>query len=267
MTVFWRFALAAPLLLAACRLWGRKEPRFEWRDLPKIAGLSAVGIFLMSNLSFYAVRYTTNINVTIIMTASAVLIGLIAFLGGTKVTKRQWVAIATGLLGVGFITIAMNRHERDFSVWAHMGGVGLATLGSLSWAVYTVYGGPMVAKYGGLRTTAWAIWIGVIMQAPVALLGGAGQAPKGGDWAVLVYLGVVPTALAFTTWFMALKYVDVTTLGMTQYVGPILNATLAWLLLGERILWMHVAGAALIFAGLHFASRPTYRGGENSGNL
>jgi drug/metabolite transporter (DMT)-like permease len=53
---------------------------------------------------------------------------------------------------------------------------------------------------------------------------------------------------------MALKYIDVTTVGMGQYVGPVISASLGWWLLGEIIQWYHIAGAALVFAGLRFAA-------------
>jgi len=265
-TVFWRFGLAVPLLILAYYLWGRNGKRLEWRDVPKIIGLGALGIFLMANFNFYATVYTTNINSTMIVTASAVLIALIVYFMGAKVTFGQWLGIVTGLAGVGLIALAKSPTEKDLTVWQHLLGIALATGASLSWALYTVLGGGMVEKYGGLRVTVWAITAGALMQVPVAVGSGVWQVSSGlaaSDWWVMVYLAIFPTALAFSVWFIALRYVDVTTLGMTQYVGPVISAALGWLWLGERILWQHVAGAALIFIGLRFASIGKGVGKEN----
>ena len=258
LSVFFRLALALPLLCVAVRLWAGGARRFERKDLPKIVVLSALGVFLMSNFVFFATRYTTNINLTIIMTASAILIGLIARARGETVTRSQWAGILVGLAGVSFIATAMNPGEKTLTLAQHAAGIGLATLGSLSWALYTYFGSPMVEKYGGLKTTVWAIAVGALMQTVVVTPSGVLRQAVNlspGDWAVLIYVAVVPTALAFTVWFVALKYIDAPTLGMCQYVGPVINAILGLVLLKEPLLWQHYAGAALIFAGLHFAAK------------
>jgi drug/metabolite transporter (DMT)-like permease len=257
LTVFWRFALALPLLLVAYRLWTRNDRRFEWRDLPRVIGLALLGIFLMANFAFAATRYTTNVNTTIIVTASAVLIALTVYFMGARVSKAQWVGIVAGLIGVVLIGFAKNPDDHGLSICAHTGGIILATLASLSWALYTVFGRGLVAKYGGLKVTVWTITAGTLMQLPLALhynVWSVAGTFSMGDWAVLAYLAVFPTAIAFVVWFMALKYVDVTTLGMTQYVGPVISAALGWLWLGEKIMWEHIVGSALIFVGLKFAA-------------
>jgi len=261
-TVFWRFALAAPLVYAAYRLWTRGARAFEWKDLPRMAGLAALGIFAMANFAFYATKYTTNINVTIIVTASAVLIALIAFARGARFSASQWIGIVIGLVGLILISFAKNPAEKELPLASHILGIGLAVLASLAWALYTYFGGGMVEKYGGLRTTVWAVAIGALMQAPLAIFHGVLPAAKtftAGDWAVMGYLAVVPTALAFAVWFMALKHIDATTLGVTQYVSPVISASLGWLWLGEPILWEHIVSALLIFAGLRFATKAATR--------
>jgi drug/metabolite transporter (DMT)-like permease len=257
-SVFFRFVVPLPLLYLACRLWAKDTRRFEARDLPRMLGLSFVGIFLMSDLAFYSTKYTTSINATVILTASAVLIGIIQFLKGVKVTRGQWVGVALGLVGVIFIGFAKNPVEEGLTFFTHSIGIILATLGSLSWAVYTVFGAGVVEKYGGMRITFWFMILGAIMQLPLALHAGLFDAARGfgaREWWVLLYMGVFPTGVAFACWIVALKYIDATTLGMTQYAGPPVNAVLTWLLLGDPILWQHYAGAALVIAGLHFATR------------
>lgn len=267
--VFWRFLLAVPFLLAAWAIWGRGQRRFEWKDLPEIAGLALLGVTAMANFNFYSAKYTTNINSTIIITASAVIIAVIAWFQGAPVRRGQWAGVLLGLAGVGFIAMAKDQRHTDLTVWQHSMGITFAFLASVSWALYTVLGRRMVEKYGGLRTTVWAICIGAAIQTPVALAAGVVSATKEylpGDWAVLLWLGLVPTALAFTIWYMALKYIDVTTVGMAQYVSPAISALLGWWWLSESIQWLHLAGAALIFAGLRFAATSKGRPAELARN-
>ena len=49
----------------------------------------------------------------------------------------------------------------------------------------------------------------------------------------MVYLGAVPTALAFSTWAYALRRMDAGRLGVTTYLVPPLVILLGWLLLDE----------------------------------
>ena len=48
-----------------------------------------------------------------------------------------------------------------------------------------------------------------------------------------MYLGAVPTALAFSTWAYALGRMDAGKLGVTTYVVPPLVILLGWLVLDE----------------------------------
>lgn len=268
-SVFWRFALSLPFLAVAYVLWG-KGPRIEMRDVPRVILLGALGIFLMANFNFFSGRYTTNINSTIIITSSAVIIALIARFFGERITRGQWVGVFLGLAGVVFIGFAKSPTEEHLSLLAHSGGIVLAVLASLSWALYTYMGQGIVAKYGGIRVTAWCIAVGAAMQGLFMIAGALFEGvplsqpfmpyPSSGGtlsvWVVFVYLAIVPTAFAFTVWFVAMKHIDVTTLGMGQYVSPVISTFLGWSLLSEAILWQHLLGATLIFAGLRFATTP-----------
>jgi drug/metabolite transporter (DMT)-like permease len=268
-SVFWRFTLSLPFLAVAYVLWG-KGPRLQWRDVPRVLLLGALGIFLMANFNFFSGRYTTNINSTIIITSSAVLIALIAHFFGERITRGQWVGVFLGLAGVVFIGLAKSPTEQNLSVAAHSLGIVLAMLASLTWALYTYMGQGVVAKYGGIRVTAWCIAAGAAMQGlfmiATALFEGEPVLrpflpyPSAGGtlsvWAVFVFLAIVPTAFAFTVWFVAMKHTDVTTLGMGQYVSPVISTFLGWLLLSEAILWQHLLGAALIFVGLKVTTTP-----------
>jgi drug/metabolite transporter (DMT)-like permease len=58
------------------------------------------------------------------------------------------------------------------------------------------------------------------------------DAPAGAT-AGVVYLGVVPTAVAFSTWAYALARMDAGRLGVTTYLVAPLTIVMAWVLLGE----------------------------------
>jgi len=65
-----------------------------------------------------------------------------------------------------------------------------------------------------------------------------------------VYLGVVPTALAFTTWAYALTRTTAGRMGVTTYVVPAIVVLMSWALLGETPRPLACLGGMLCLAGV-----------------
>ena len=72
-------------------------------------------------------------------------------------------------------------------------------------------------------------------------------------WAL--YLGALPTAVAFTTWAYALARTSAGRMGATTYLVPPLAIGMAWLFLGESPPGLAFAGGALCLAGVVVARR------------
>jgi drug/metabolite transporter (DMT)-like permease len=86
------------------------------------------------------------------------------------------------------------------------------------------------------------------------LVGEVATAPAGPILG-MVYLGAVPTAVAFTTWAYALARTDAGRLGVTTYLVPPLVIVLGWLLLAETPPWLAVVGGAICLAGVAVTRR------------
>jgi len=71
----------------------------------------------------------------------------------------------------------------------------------------------------------------------------------------LLYLGLVPTALAFSTWGYALARMDAGRLGVTTYLVPPLAVVLAWVLLEEVPAPLALAGGVVCLAGVALSRR------------
>ena len=71
----------------------------------------------------------------------------------------------------------------------------------------------------------------------------------------MVYLGLVPTALAFTTWAYALSHTTAGRMGATTYLVPPLAILMGWLILSETPPVLALAGGALCLAGVVLARR------------
>ncbi len=67
---------------------------------------------------------------------------------------------------------------------------------------------------------------------------------------MVVYLGVVPTALAFTTWAYALTRTTAGRMGATTYVVPAIVVLMSWAFLGQTPRPLAYLGGALCLAGV-----------------
>ena len=78
----------------------------------------------------------------------------------------------------------------------------------------------------------------------------------------MVFLGLFPTAIAFTTYASALRHMSASNLGVTTYVVPVITIALSLLFLGEVPPPLAYAGGALALVGVAVArrsSRPARR--------
>ena len=74
-----------------------------------------------------------------------------------------------------------------------------------------------------------------------------------GEHRWLVYLGLFPTAIGFTTWAFALSRTSAGRLGSMTYLVPPVVIVMAWLLLGEAPVPLAIVGGALCIAGVAVA--------------
>lgn len=66
----------------------------------------------------------------------------------------------------------------------------------------------------------------------------------------MVYLGAVPTALAFSTWAYALQRMPASQLGVSTYIVPPLVVLMALVFFQEVPTWLAIAGGAICLVGV-----------------
>ena len=71
----------------------------------------------------------------------------------------------------------------------------------------------------------------------------------------LAYLGVFPTAIAFTTYAFALRHMSAGNLGVTTYLVPPITVLMSWAFLGETPPAVAYAGGVLALLGVAVARR------------
>jgi drug/metabolite transporter (DMT)-like permease len=82
------------------------------------------------------------------------------------------------------------------------------------------------------------------------------------SWAIVLWLAVVNSALAFTLWNRTLRTLSAMESSIINNTMLFQIAALAWMFLGEELGWREVAGMVLAAAGiLAVQLRPTSQAG------
>ena len=130
-------------------------------------------------------------------------------------------------------------------------GVVLVVLAAAAYAISMVLQKPLLIRLSALEVTWFACTIGVIVCLPFAgdLVDTLDEIPLSSLWWI-VYLGVFPTAIAFTTFAYALARMDASRLGVTTYLVPPVTILLGWLFLSEVPPVLAVVGGAVSLVGV-----------------
>jgi len=79
--------------------------------------------------------------------------------------------------------------------------------------------------------------------------------PTALTWAMVVYLGIGNSAVAYVLWNRALAGLPAGVVGTSLYAQPLLGAGLSWVLLRDPLPATFVPGAALVLLGVWIATR------------
>jgi drug/metabolite transporter, DME family len=126
-------------------------------------------------------------------------------------------------------------------------GALLAAGSALGYAVVTLAGSGVPA---GVPVTLAGFAGGALLLTPVALAAGLRFTGEPGALAVLLYLGIVPSALAYTLFFTGLRNVPGAVASIVTLLEPLTATALATAFLGERLAPAALAGGLLVLAAV-----------------
>lgn len=185
---------------------------------------------------------------------------LIALLGGWLLKegfpRRVLIGIAVSFGGAMVVGLGLSGGGEGSLV-----GLVACLLAAVSYSVAMVLQKPALRHASALQVTTFSCLIGTVACLPFAgqLVAQLGSAPAG-DTLNMIYLGVFPTGLAFTTWAYALHRTTAAKLGATTYVVPAVVVLMSWAMLGEVPGWLSLVGGLVCLAGVAISrGRPRRR--------
>jgi drug/metabolite transporter (DMT)-like permease len=249
--------LAAGRLLIGCVVLGvlvalRREPLPSRRELPLIA-LCGLLWFALYNVALNAGEQRVDAG-----TASMIIrIGpiLIAVLAGLVLkegfSRHVFAGGAIALAGTAVIAVATAGTGAS-----SIDGTLLCVVAAAAYAGGVVTEKMVLRRVSALHTVFLCCTVGACACSPFlpSLLEEVATASSG-SIAWLTYLGIFPTAMAFTTWAYALARSAAAPLGALAYLGPPISILLAWSMLHETPQPIALAGGATCLAGVALSRR------------
>jgi DME family drug/metabolite transporter len=250
----WRLTVAAPLLLlAAWKLLGRSLWAAPRRD---IGLMLLLGILLATDhaLYFAAISFSGVTIATLIVICSApILVTVLTAMIERKMPSRFTMSIIfLALLGTGLLVGSSATQTQNPS---SLIGVGLALAGAAVYAGVIFFGKFLSGKYHSLQINAIGFSAGAVCLLIVAqFVGFVGTYPLSG-WLLLLYLGAVPTALAYGLFVLGMRTTSASTASVVVLLEPLTAAILSSLLFGERLTLLGISGAALLLGAIYALAR------------
>src|SRR5918996_5733805 len=244
-----RLAVASLALVAIAVAVGRGRPAA--RDLPALAAVALTGMTayqLLLNAGEQTVEAGT---AALLVATNPIWVALlaVAFLG-ERLDRAAWAGVTIGFAGAAIIAVGRE------------GGIGvsadavLVLLASISQAAFFVLQKPLLPRYGSLRVTAWAMWIGTLALIPFAPAAPAAVADASAEaTAAVLFLGFGASALGFFTWAHALGRLEVHRAATCLYAVPAVAILVAWAWLGEVPSIVSIAGGAVALTGVAVTNR------------
>ncbi|MGB9012262.1 MAG: DMT family transporter [Aeromicrobium sp.] len=160
--------------------------------------------------------------------------------------------IGMGIAFAGVLLIGVSTRADSTAVdSASTTGVLLCLLAAVCYAIGALAQKPTLA----VLTSATSVWLGCVVGAVLclpfapALVREVGSA-SGADLAWLIYLGIFPTAIGFSTWAYAIRRLSAGQVASSTYLVPVLATLISWAVLDEVPATLAFLGGALCLIGV-----------------
>lgn len=132
-------------------------------------------------------------------------------------------------------------------------GILTGMISALAYAVLTIMNKSITARYSGTVTAFYEQTTAAVVLLPFML--NAGLRPSASDLALLLFLGVVTTALAHTLFISSLKSLPAQLAGICSSMETVYGILFAFMFLREVPSVREIIGAAIIVAAVVFAQK------------
>lgn len=256
--IAFRMLFSLPFFLAigwheARRARRGQQPRLDRRDALKLTLLGLLGYYLSSFMDFLGLQYiSAGLERLILFLSPTFVLLLSAVWLKRAILPVQWLALALSYAGV----VMVFAHDVSFG-GEHVVRGSLFVLGAaLSYGIYLIGSGELVARVGSTRLVAYAMTVSCFAcLIQFLLVHGVSEFVQ--PWPVYgwsIVHATVNTVLPVFMTMWAVARVGAPVTSQVGMIGPVSVLFLAAWMLGEPITAWQLAGTALVTAGIFVLS-------------
>lgn len=247
---FFRLAIALPALFGAC-WWtlGVRMFRVVRRDL---ALMMLVGVMMaLYQVCYFGAIAKVGVAIAVLVTLciAPILVALLSlWLFREKLTQRLILALTFALIGTVFLVGV----QPSGTVALHNTVIGvLLALGSaFGYAVIALCSRSLAQRYHPLQSLTIGFGTGAILLLPFAISSGFVVSYSTVGWMLLLYLGLIPTVLAYVLFLYGIRQTTATVASITTLLEPLTSTLLAWLLFKEQLGLLGLLGGLLLIGAI-----------------
>lgn len=251
-SAFWRVGLAVPVLwlFHAVSASDRSPlPGMAW------TAFLGAGLAFAGDLAFWhwSIKFTSVANSTLLANLASIFVTLAAWvLWRQKPTKLFAAGLVTAIAGCAMLV----RTSADFSPTALFGdALGVVTAMFYAWYILAVKG-LRDRGAGVLRLMAMTTTLTAIVLLPVALASGEALLPRSeAGWLKLAGLALISHSAGQGLIAYGLGHLPASFSSVGLLFQPVMAGVFAWVLLGEPLVALQVAGGAVVLAGIYLARK------------
>jgi drug/metabolite transporter (DMT)-like permease len=249
-----RFVLATVLLLTVVRLRGRRVA------LPAASDLPLIGLLGLTGIAGYQAFFLIGLTRTPASDGAILVPGLIpvltTLLAWRVFRERPGLRVAMGFaIALAGLVIVVDPAGAVSS--RRLAGDAILVGASVAWAVYTILGPKLIARYDPLVATTYASAAGAVMLLPFSVTGWGKLAHAGASaWLAIVYLALLGTTLAFVLFYDGVRRLGAARAAAFTLLVPVFGVSSSILVLGEPLRAGLAVGGALVLVGLWLVQRP-----------
>lgn len=233
----------------------------NFNQLLVLLALAFFGIFSYNVFFFSGLHHIEASRASLIVAITPAIMALASFLIlKERLSFMRILGIAFCLAGAGVVITSGKSNIFDNSGAQTLWG-DLLMLGCVvSWVIYSVFSKKLAHAIGPLHTVTYSILLGASMLIGATIAMGhlkisslASLTPS--SITVLLYLGILGSALAYIWYYDAIQKIGATRSGAFIALNPLTAVLLGSLILGESLTLPACMGGALVIAGICFCNR------------
>ena len=230
---FFRLALSLPVLFAVC--WAKQKRQMfnvAWRDL---ALMLLIGLMTaLYQVCYFGAIERTGVAVATLVTlcTAPVMVTVISvFITKQRPSAYALLALAGALTGTALL---VGFQEKTGERSANTSGIFLALGSAFGYSIVTLATRKLAGRYHPFQSIAISFSFGAIILFIFAMAQGIVLDYTPFGWSLLLYLGTIPTALAYVLFIAGMRSTTATVASISTLLEPLVATILAWLIFGEH---------------------------------